>query len=516
MSDRVSAFTRFLLLLVIAMVGSRACALVANVTILPQAPIEAEPFTSQIATFFDDSGAATSATLTMSWGPTSGGGNTLSGSSGNHGFLVTLTSTANVYVVSVSGVAAFANAGPGLISLMVTDTSGSSPTVASGTSGVLPSAPTFTVLPVQVIGTGVASGTVTVNPGTTIASFQDYIPSDPSTFTATINWGDGTAPDPDTPVSTVNAALSPAVFTVTNNLIHVYPNLGTFTISVTINDSSGGAVTAIVAYTASTSTTIVLTSSSPLVGGIPTSTFGDLVTFSATITAADGSALTGEVNFFSDGSPMASPGGASGIATVTTETTVVNNVTYYTNVTAYGFNQLAFGTHTITASYGGDATHLACITSAPQLTQTVNAAAVTILTVSSSQNPVLAGFSVTFTASVESGNGSTPDGVVTFFDTDTELAAVAVSGAGSTVSASYTTSLLATGLHDIRATYTLDTNVIPLASSATYNNLEELVTDGTPPSSSSSSGCGHGLGVSILSLALLMALRSTGIRRRAV
>jgi hypothetical protein len=506
MSDRFIATARFLLLLALMLCGSRAFATVSTLQFLPVAPVEGQPFTAQIATFIDDSGVGTTSTLSMTYGPSAGGGTTISGTNGSSGFTITLTSAANTYLVSVSNVAPFTFTGLGKISLTVTDNGGTGIATVSGTSS------TFTVVPLLVTGNTSLTGTTTLAMGTQIAAFSDYTVPDPGTLTASINWGDGSPPD-TTPVLsgpvTVTGPPEYNTYTYLADVAHTFPALGVYNIVTTITDSGGGGGSVIntLQYTAAVGSTVSIVSSSPLVGSDPTSTFGDLVTFTATVVAADGSPVTGSVEFYDNVTPI-------GSATITTATTVVGSVTTYTNTTAFATNALTFGTHTINATYSGDPTHISSTTTLAN-GQTVNSAAISLLNLSASLNPVLTTLPVTFTATVISGNSSTPNGFVTFYDSDTQLSVVQAIGTGSTSTAQYTTFILSAGSHDIRATYTGDTNAPPLASSATYNSIEELVTDGAAPSSSGdSSRCGHGLGVSILSLGLLMALRSSAFRRR--
>jgi hypothetical protein len=109
-------------------------------------------------------------------------------------------------------------------------------------------------------------------------------------------------------------------------------------------------------------------------------------------------------------------------------------------------NSLAAGTHSITASYGGDGSYLASASAV--LTQTITSNPATTTTITSSVNPSGAGQAVTFSATVTASSG-TPTGSVQFLDGSAVLATVAVSGGG----ASHTTSSLAAGTHSISARY---------------------------------------------------------------
>jgi hypothetical protein len=174
----------------------------------------------------------------------------------------------------------------------------------------------------------------------------------------------------------------------------------------------------------------------PLAGPAPTSTsvisssnpstFGQSVTFTATVTATSGTP-TGMVTF-KDGTTTLGMGTLSGgKATFTTST-------------------LPVGTHSITALYGGDVNFAG--STSPVLSQIVNKAA-TSTTVVSSANPSVLGQAVTFTATVKSATSGTPTGTVTFKDGATTLG----TGTLSTGIAKITVSTLSGGTHSISAIY---------------------------------------------------------------
>src|SRR6266581_2175518 len=184
--------------------------------------------------------------------------------------------------------------------------------------------------------------------------------------------------------------------------------------------------------TQASTTTAVVSSVNP-------SVFGQSVTFTATVTGSTTVATpTGTVQF-KDGTTV--------LATISVTTTAgVTTATFTTST-------LAVGSHSITATYGGD-TNFTGSTSAV-LTQTVNKAS-TSTTVASSANPSVFGQSVTFTATVvvvAPGAGS-PSGTVTFLDGATALGSGTLSGGTAT----FTTSALAIGSHSITASYGGDTN----------------------------------------------------------
>jgi hypothetical protein len=120
---------------------------------------------------------------------------------------------------------------------------------------------------------------------------------------------------------------------------------------------------------------------------------------------------------------------------------------------------LTAGSHSITATYQGDATFAGSTSTA--LTQTINSAASTTA-MTSSLNPATAGQAVTFTATVSSAAG-TPTGTVDFRDGATVLSTVALNAAGQ---ATFTTSTLAAGSHSITGVYSGDASNTTSTSAA--------------------------------------------------
>ena len=168
-------------------------------------------------------------------------------------------------------------------------------------------------------------------------------------------------------------------------------------------------------------------SATSLASSLNPSTYGQAVTFTATVSHTASPVPTGTVTF-KDGSATlgTSTLDSSGIATLTTST-------------------LAAASHTITAVYGGDANYLGSTSAA--LHQVVNKAT-TSSTVASSLNPSHHGQKVTFTATVTSTAG-TPTGFVEFMDGATLLSAGALSGG----TAAFSTAVLTTGTHNITVAY---------------------------------------------------------------
>jgi hypothetical protein len=191
-----------------------------------------------------------------------------------------------------------------------------------------------------------------------------------------------------------------------------------------------------------TATTTTLTSSAN------PATTGESVTFTATVagTTTDTPVPTGSVSFLDSTTALGSGNlNSAGQATYTTSS----------------LNQ---GSHSITAVYSSDSNYAASTSSL--LTEVVNAPplAATITTLTSSANPAITGQSILFSAAVAGtvSNVPNPTGTVTFFDGSNILASEMLS---SSASATFSTSSLTQGTHQITAQYSGDANY--LASTST-------------------------------------------------
>jgi hypothetical protein len=184
------------------------------------------------------------------------------------------------------------------------------------------------------------------------------------------------------------------------------------------------------------------------------STFGQSVTFTATVTPASGTTVpTGSVSFADGANSLGSP--------VTLDAT--------TGKATLPPSVLSAGSHTITASYVGDATFNGNLSNT--VTQVINKADTsTVLT--SSPNPSGAGQSVTLAATVTSTSGaSDPLGSATFSDGGNSLGSVALLHAKAMLG----TAALAVGNHNITATYPGDSNY----NSSTSSPVAQTVGDFT-------------------------------------
>ena len=169
-----------------------------------------------------------------------------------------------------------------------------------------------------------------------------------------------------------------------------------------------------------TTNTAVSTSGSP-------SFIGQSVTFTGTVTCGTHSIPDGELVTFYDG------------------TTALASVALSRGMAVYTISVLSVKTHTIKATYAGDANFK---TSSGSVTQVVEKYPTTT-TLTSSLNPSTFGQTVTFTAKVEDTGPYAPTGKVRFFDGTTGIGLVTLSSG----IANLTKSNLAVGTHPITAEY---------------------------------------------------------------
>jgi large repetitive protein len=173
------------------------------------------------------------------------------------------------------------------------------------------------------------------------------------------------------------------------------------------------------------STTTLAASANPAIAG-------KALTLTATVTTNGGTAA-GTVNFY-NGTTVLGTGtlNGAGVATFTSST-------------------LAVGAYSITAGYKGDSNDTGSTSAALSLTVIQATTAVKLVT---SAPTVQVTNSVAFTATV-TGNGGIPSGNVTLMDGANTLGSVALNASGV---ATYSTSSLAVGTHNITAVYGGDAN----------------------------------------------------------
>jgi hypothetical protein len=175
------------------------------------------------------------------------------------------------------------------------------------------------------------------------------------------------------------------------------------------------------------------------------STFGQVVTFTATVAPT----ASGTMTFMDGSTPLGTGTLSGGVASFTTTT-------------------LAVGGHSITAVYNGDSTNSGSTSAAR--TQTV-ATATTTTTLAALTGSTL-GQAVTFTATVAP---STATGTVTFMDGSTPLG----TGTPSSGVASISTTTLAAGSHSITAVYSGNASYATSASTPRIQTVATATTTTT-------------------------------------
>ncbi|MGA2499634.1 MAG: Ig-like domain repeat protein [Tepidisphaeraceae bacterium] len=357
-------------------------------------------------------------------------------------FTATITSSATT---AASGTVKFYDAG----ALIGSGTlSGGSPDTATLTTSTLavgthPITATFagdnfnTATVSTAISQVVAQATTT---DTLVATPNPGVQGSAEMLTATVKIGSGAG----TPTGTVTftsgtTVLGTAILTSAGTAT-ITPTLapGTYSIVATYSgdtDDAGSTSSAVSLTVDYSSTTTVSATPNP-------SLYQQTVTFTVAVASGSGGATpTGTVTLYDT---------FNGV-----KNTLASGLTLSSGSVTYTTSTLAIGVHSITASYGGDTTHVSSASTdngASAWSQVVDEQTSVALT--TSVNPSAVGQSVTFTATVTALNGGTvpPDGQVTFMDGTTILASVTLSGGV----AAYTTSALTNGVHPITAVYSGD------------------------------------------------------------
>jgi Bacterial Ig-like domain (group 3)/FG-GAP-like repeat len=253
----------------------------------------------------------------------------------------------------------------------------------------------------------------------------------PVTFTATVTSTYGPIPvgelvtfkDGTATLASVPLAVGVATYTTSSLKKGSHAIKATYAGDATFKSSSGTLTQVVNLYP---STTTVSSSLNP-------STYGQSVTLTATVTSTAPSAAAGTVTFKNGTTSLGTATlNASGVATLTKA-------------------NLPAGTNSITGVYPGDSETTASTSAA--LVQTVNPA-VTSTTIDSSPNPSAVGKTVIFTSQVSSPT-TVPTGTVTFMDWTTALATVNLNKG----KASYSTSALSAGSHNMTAVYNGTPNI---------------------------------------------------------
>jgi Bacterial Ig-like domain (group 3) len=207
-------------------------------------------------------------------------------------------------------------------------------------------------------------------------------------------------------------------------------------------------------------------STSKVVSSLNPSTYGNDVTFTATVTSGAGTP-GGTVTFKDGATSLGTSTLASGTAKLTTKA-------------------LGGGTHSITAVYSSSPNFAA--STSPAITQTVKKAGSTSV-VTASVNPSSWHESVTFTAKVTSPGG-TPAGTVTFKNGTTTIGTGTLNGSGV---ATFATNALTIAAHSITVVYAGNANFATSTSAALTQTVTKAKSTNTLTSSKNPST--HGTAV---------------------
>jgi hypothetical protein len=300
-----------------------------------------------------------------------------------------------------------------------------------------------------------APTTVTVTSSSTTSPYLSNV-----TFTATV------APSTSgTPTGTVTfkdngTVIGEATLNVSSTATYTIDSLavGSHTITAVYEGDDSYAVgtsSELTQTVEKAATTIGLTSS------VAASTYRGSVTFTATVTPTTSGTPTGTVTFKDNGS-------------------VIGEATLSGSTATFTIDSLAVGSHPITAVYEGDDNYLTKTSS--DLTQTVNKATSTV-SVTSSVYPSTYLQQVTLTATVSSGAGGTPSGMMTFKDDGVTIGTGTLSGGMATL----TTDSLAVGNHPITVVYEGDGSYLTSTSGVFEQTVGKAETSVTITSSTNPS-----------------------------
>jgi|GEM_PF-797410 parallel beta-helix repeat (two copies) len=345
------------------------------------------------------------------------------------GQAVTLTATVSSTGGTPTGTVTFAEGATTLGTAAVTNGSGTL-TVGALTAGL--HSITASYSGDATFGTSTSAAlSQAVNPAATAITLASNV--NPSSFGTAVGYMATVTSAAGTPAGLVslsdgstllgNANLTNGTATITISTLSVGTHTLTASYGATVGYSAGTSA-ALVQTVLATTTTTISSSANP-------STYGQAVTLTATVGAANGTP-TGVVTFFAGATPLGTGSLTNGQASLSVGT-------------------LSAGSRSITGAYSGDASN-GPSTSAP-ITQTVNPAASAIsLTVG--PNPAISGQPVTVATTVSSASG-VPTGTVTVRDATTVIATLPLSNG----QASFAISSLGIGAHTLSAVFEGNPNV---------------------------------------------------------
>jgi Bacterial Ig-like domain (group 3)/FG-GAP-like repeat len=288
--------------------------------------------------------------------------------------------------------------------------------------------------------TNVTSGANPAVFGQSVAFSVTIQPSSSGTPTGTVTLMDGS--------SSLGSAALPANGVAQFTISSLAPGAHTISSSYSGDANYAGSTSSILTETVNQITTATTLASN--VNPVPA---GQVVTLTATVQAGTGNSASGTITFF-DGS------------------TSLGTATVSNNSAQFSTSNLAPGSHSVTAVYGGNADFTGSTSAV--LTETVNQITTTT-TLAPSVNPALAGQSVTFTATVQAGAGNSASGTVNFMDGSTSLGTATL----ASNSAQLAVSTLAVGSHSITAIYSGSTNFAGSTSAALTETVNQSSTTTT-------------------------------------
>lgn len=210
-----------------------------------------------------------------------------------------------------------------------------------------------------------------------------------------------------------------------------------------ITAAYGGDSTHFASTSAVLTQTVLEATSTALVSSTNPAGAGADITFTATVAASGGGGVQpdGSVTFTDGNATLATaPLSAGGVA-------------------AYATSALAAGTHTIIASYNGDAAHQVAPSVSVLLTQEVELASHVAMT--ASPNPASLGRPVVFSVTVVWSGAAPQTATVNILDEGTAIGSIHLTATGT---GTFTTSTLAAGTHVITADYLGDASNAPTTS----------------------------------------------------
>jgi glycosyl hydrolase family 44/Big-like domain-containing protein len=242
-----------------------------------------------------------------------------------------------------------------------------------------------------------------------------------------------------------NSSGSAAVYTYSNaNLMQIVAGTPVSVASNAVSYNFPAYSATVFVFTPASSSTAATKAS--LIASSAQITFGQSVTFTATIAPVSGSGVpTGSVTF-NDGATQIGTGtlNSSGAA-------------------AFNTSSLGVGSHSVTAVYSGDTNFSGSTSAAVVVTVAAPAKVATNTSLSASATQLTSGQNVTFTSGVAPQSGSgTPTGSVAFLDGSSQIG----TGTLNAGSASFSSASLSVGNHSISAAYSGDANYVASSSAA--------------------------------------------------